>query len=271
MALDRIILKRLTNGDSQYTIRLYGWQKPAISVGYGQDPHKILKTDRCRHDGIAVVKRATGGRAVLHNGDLSYSVITHNKDPFFGGKLQDSYIKISEVLRRGLNRLGVNAELSPGNCENINSSGMKLENRVTPCFLSVSRYEVTVGNRKIVGSAQRLTKEYFLHHGSILLDSINENLLDYLILATGKNQSLKENNENNVIALLREEFKRHTVSVSEVLGRRVSFDEITENMLCEFQRTIPGAYVTNDLTDDENNELNEELTEKNPNFKEVGV
>lgn len=268
MALDRILLKRLSNGDSQHTLRLYGWQKPAISVGYGQDPYKILKIDRCRRDGISVVKRVTGGRAILHNSDLSYSVITHNSDPLFGGKLQDSYIKISELLCRGLNRLGVNAELSPRKRENINSSGMKLENRVTPCFLSVSRFEVTVGNRKIVGSAQRLTKECFLHHGSILLDDVNDKLLDYLVIVAEKNQSQKE---NQVKDLLYEEFRRHTITVSGILGRKVSFDEITENMLCEFLRTIPKAFVTKHLTDDENNELNKELTDNNPIFEEVAI
>lgn len=162
MARDSSILKALEDDNGVPTVRLYGWDSPTISIGYLQNPAPFLGFD------MPVVRRITGGRAVVHSSEVTYSVTGHIDHPLFSGGIMIAYSVISRCIIAALEDAGVEAAWSPG------TAGRE---RNEACFHSPSRYEVLIDGRKLVGSAQRRLKRAFLQHGSILMatdDELNE-------------------------------------------------------------------------------------------------
>src|SRR5438093_10343456 len=149
MAIDAALLDEVESSPGTRTIvRFYGWRTPTISLGRNQKIEKAVDVDYCRANGIDIVHRPTGGRVVLHDDELTYAVISNDTESF-GDTIYGNYKRVSEALCLGYNRLGVPAVLAPDTrkAPSMNSD--------PPCFLSPSRYELTVRGRKIVGSAQR--------------------------------------------------------------------------------------------------------------------
>jgi lipoate-protein ligase A len=162
MARDRQLLDELVRGERPATLRFYSWSPACISLGLGQR-EEILDLDAVRRAGLDVVRRPTGGQALLHDRELTYSVVASLQDPGVGGTLMRSYHAISEALLAGLREIGINGEGAP--CEPRPASGL------TPvCFASASAEEVLVGGRKLLASAQWRTRGAFLQHGSLLLE-----------------------------------------------------------------------------------------------------
>jgi lipoate-protein ligase A len=161
MARDRQLLDELVAGERPATLRFYGWKPACVSLGLGQR-EEILDLDAVRAAGIDVVRRPTGGQALLHDDELTYSVVASQQDPVVGGTLMQSYHAISEALLAGLAQLGVDGVGAP--CEPRPASGL------TPvCFASASAEEVLVEGRKLLASAQWRSRGAFLQHGSLLL------------------------------------------------------------------------------------------------------
>jgi lipoate-protein ligase A len=161
MARDRWLLDELVRGERPATLRFYSWSPPCISLGLGQR-EEILDMDAVREAGLDVVRRPTGGQALLHDRELTYSVVASLQDPAVGGTLMRSYHAISEALLAGLRGIGINGEGAA--CVPRPASGL------TPvCFASASAEEVLVGGRKLLASAQWRTRGAFLQHGSLLL------------------------------------------------------------------------------------------------------
>ena len=163
------------------TLRIYSWSRRTLSIGYGQKEEDFV----FRNAGpIDVVKRITGGRALVHGSDLSYAFVCPKKSfKKFGTNLRDSYCAISEALASGLKGIGI--EVSSGNetCTGKENNEVKLERAHIrqSCFASVSPFEQVVksadGYKKISGNAQRRLKNSFIQHGSIMIGSsglINE-------------------------------------------------------------------------------------------------
>jgi lipoate-protein ligase A len=162
MARDCTLLDQLVAGERPATLRFYGWSPPCISLGLGQR-EEILDLEAVRAAGLDVVRRPTGGQALLHDRELTYSVVASQQDPVVGGTLMQSYHAISEALLAGLAELGIDGEGAP--CEPRPASGL------TPvCFASASAEEVLVGGRKLLASAQWRSRGAFLQHGSLLLE-----------------------------------------------------------------------------------------------------
>jgi lipoate-protein ligase A len=161
MARDRELLDQLVGGERPATLRFYAWNPACISLGLGQR-EEILDMDAVRAAGLDVVRRPTGGQALLHDREVTYSVVASQQDPVVGGTLMQSYHAISEALLAGLRGLGIRGESAP--CEPRPASGL------TPiCFASASAEEVLVGGRKLIASAQWRSRGAFLQHGSLLL------------------------------------------------------------------------------------------------------
>jgi lipoate-protein ligase A len=153
-------------GESPPTLRLYCWSSPALSIGYAQDRDRDVDTEACRARGIAVIRRITGGRAVLHDAEVTYSVSAPAGQPGFGSGLEAAYRHIAAGLVAGLRLLGLQAALAvPG------ARGPAPPSRAAACFAATSRHEIAVDGRKLVGSAQRREGGAFLQHGSVLLRS----------------------------------------------------------------------------------------------------
>ena len=162
MAVDEALLLTMANTpDPRPVLRFYGWSPATLSLGYAQSYHKEVDEEACLAEGIEIVRRPTGGRAVLHQYELTYSVIAPEHDPHVSGTVIESYLRISQALLKGLRALGVPAEMVA--CGGVNEASS------SACFDAPSWYELVVGGRKLVGSAQVRKEGVLLQHGSILI------------------------------------------------------------------------------------------------------
>lgn len=159
MATDEAILKACGQNNEKSTLRLYEWKEPTLSLGCFQKSENIVKC--CLNNEIPYVRRVTGGRAVLHADEITYSIICGANDPLFSEGITGAYKIISKCLLEAFIEAGINVEMHNTRCKMQDS-------KKTSCFHSPSRYEIMIENNKIVGSAQRRFKEAFLQHGSIL-------------------------------------------------------------------------------------------------------
>jgi len=165
MAIDEAVLRATQNNEGALpTLRFYSWTFPAVSLGYFQDIGKEVDIDVCRRRNIQIIRRPTGGKAVLHENDLTYSVIARDSNSLFPKDVLGTYRVISQCIASGLALAGIKVEMT-GNGRVSDENSLK-----TSCFSSPSRYELLVKNRKICGSAQLRSRDAFLQHGSILLD-----------------------------------------------------------------------------------------------------
>lgn len=158
MAVDEALLTAIDTGCSRTPVlRIYDWSEPTVSIGYHQDAMPFEAS------GLAVVRRITGGRAVVHSAELTYSIVSPSAHPLFKEGISGAYSVISGCIINALVNSGVKASLAV--------QGRKTEPKdraKAACFFAPSRYEVTIEGKKLVGSAQRRFKTAFLQHGSIL-------------------------------------------------------------------------------------------------------
>ena len=143
-------------------LRFYRWERPTASLGYSQDPGKVIDLDFCRRHRIDVVRRMTGGKLVLHHREVTYS-LSSSDTGLFTGTLRESYHLISRALLKGLELMGLEARLAEAPPQSYARGTM-------PCFAYAARDEIEVDGRKIVGSAQKRLGPSFLPHGSIPLE-----------------------------------------------------------------------------------------------------
>ncbi len=161
MAVDEAILHTVGSRESGPTLRLYRWEPPCLSLGRGQ-PIQDVDRRALKAAGYGLVRRPTGGRALLHIDELTYSIIVSEDDPRVGGGVVESYRRLSAGLVRGLERLGVTDIVADERVEDRGGEG-------AVCFEVPSHYEITVGGKKLVGSAQMRARGVVLQHGAIPL------------------------------------------------------------------------------------------------------
>lgn len=162
MAVDEALAEAVDCGASPPVLRLYRWQPPCLSLGFSQ-PYEAADARFCADHGVDVVRRPTGGRAVLHHLELTYAVLARLGAGPFSSDLQAAYQAICRALVAGLRRLGVAAEQS-GQPE----GGQIKPTLAIPCFIGPAAGEVVADGRKLVGSAMRRVGNSILQHGSIL-------------------------------------------------------------------------------------------------------
>lgn len=168
MSIDEELLARAQAGDKVPVLRFYGWDPPAISLGRFQKIEEAVDSAACKRHGFDIVRRITGGRAVLHHNELTYSIIARSDNPLFPSNVLGTYKIIASGLLAGLKNLGIDAEVVSRS--NRHAHLVKKGSKDPACFSSPSWYEILVHGRKIIGSAQRRLSGAFLQHGSILLD-----------------------------------------------------------------------------------------------------
>lgn len=164
MAADLHLLDQAADS-GRVTLRFYAWQPPAITIGWMQKPGEVLDLDAMAAAGIEWVRRPTGGRAVLHQDDLTYSIVFPRDMISMGTTVAESYGIIAAGLIVGLRRAGIDADTHDSD---LDTARVRREGKL-PCFLAPNREEVMVGGRKLVGSAQKRTQTAVLQHGSIPL------------------------------------------------------------------------------------------------------
>ena len=234
MALDEALAAAVAGGKSPPTLRVYRWKPFAISLGYHQDVRQ-LDLARCARDGIDVVRRSTGGKAVLHAEELTYSVFIPRGNPFFGRTLSETYGIIGGALVRGLRKFGVPAQLA----RLENPRGVAPTGPSPLCFARLSRSEVGVNGKKLVGSAQRRFKGVVLQHGSILGGDFHVRLPDYL---NGKFSGSR--------GFLKDYLKKNTVCLHQLIGP-VDYARLALALKGGFSEILGVAFTEFPLTNDE--------------------
>jgi lipoyl(octanoyl) transferase len=160
MAVDEALLRRYTSGKSPATVRFYAWDVPSISLGRFQRIEGSLDLPFCFSRGIVVVRRPTGGRAVLHGTDLTFSVIRENTRH----SVQDSYRNLSIAVQTALLAAGVPATTF------ADASDAARMRSVANCFDLRAPFEIALGGRKILGCAQLRTEKAILQQNSLILE-----------------------------------------------------------------------------------------------------
>lgn len=167
MARDHALADALAPGHA--VLRLYTWAHPTVSLGRNEPGRDRWDLDRLEGEGVEVVRRPTGGRAVLHHRELTYSVVAPAEGP---GSMRALYRAVNEAIVVGLGRLGVPATLAP-------RRGRPSSPAAGPCFHEPAEGEIVVNGRKLVGSAQVRMGHTLLQHGSILVEADQERLADF--------------------------------------------------------------------------------------------
>ena len=184
MALDQALAEAAATGDSPSTLRFYRWQPPAVSLGRHQ-PANEIDAAAATARGYEIVRRPTGGRAILHTDEFTYSVAAATGEPRVTGSLMDAYLRLSNALLRGLNHLGLAADKAGGEVR----AGHDVS---AVCFEVPSAYEITDRTgRKLIGSAQSRRAGYVLQHGSLPLVGDIGRLVDVLALPEQKRERLR--------------------------------------------------------------------------------
>ncbi len=218
MAMDEAIFRNIIKGDSLPTIRFYDWEPPTVSCGYNQEIEKEVDFDKLSKFGFGFVRRPTGGRIVLHDHEVTYSVIAPVLGRL-GGNITQAYSEISQALGAGLKKLGVPVELEKGS---LSSSHQRQDSN--PCFSSTSRFELTYQKRKIVGSAQVRKEDVLLQHGSILLN-FDQSKVAYII------PGLSDVKREKLAVFL----SRKTVAINEISPTKYNFNAAVQGFIRGFQ------------------------------------
>ena len=176
MARD-VALQSRAASTGETVFSLYSWSRPTLSFGRNQPALGLYDLEKIRDRGIDVVRRPTGGRAILHHREITYSVTA----PIESASLQDAYARINRILEYGLSRLGVLVETAEATDRAAAPS-------VRPCFEKPSKGELIANGAKLVGSAQWREDGALLQHGSILVDDDQSSLVDLSLIPTESHQ-----------------------------------------------------------------------------------
>lgn len=232
MALDEAILLAVSQGRAAPTLRLYTWQPPCLSVGYAQPLIRDFDLRACRAMGYNVVRRPTGGRAILHIDELTYSVTLLQDDPRLAGGVVSSYQCLSKGLLAGLRRLGVDAtqavDPSPGSVRAI---------RTPTCFDLPSYFEITVGGKKLVGSAQVRRGGGVLQHGTLPLWGDISRIVHLLRLSSEEHR-----------AQMASRLVKRATTLAQVAGRMIPFDEAAQALVAGFAEALNLELAEGELT-----------------------
>ncbi|MFD1408180.1 biotin/lipoate A/B protein ligase family protein [Kroppenstedtia eburnea] len=245
MAIDEAILTSVSEGEAPPTLRFYGWEPATLSIGYFQKVEKEVNRDRLRAKGLGLVRRPTGGRAVLHDREVTYSVILAEDYPGMPTSVTDSYRVISTGLLEGFRELDLQAEMVPLETEEEKAQYASLGSAA--CFDSPSNYELVVEGRKVAGSAQTRQRGVILQHGSILLDLDVDLLFDVLRFPS---ERVKER--------MKRGFLNKAVAINQLRPEPVSFDEAVKAMTRGFEKGLQIRLEPGELTPREQ-ELAQEL------------
>jgi lipoate-protein ligase A len=174
MAVDEALLEAVSEGKAWPTLRFYRWSPACVSLGYFQS-FAAVDTQACQKHGIEIVRRPTGGRAILHRNELTYSITLPVTALGSESGVLQSYYRLSQGLIEGLRRLGIETTLAP-------SAPLRAAAHGPACFDQPSDHEILLNGRKLVGSAQVRRNGTLLQHGSVLFQPQVDELLRCLRL-----------------------------------------------------------------------------------------
>jgi len=244
MAVDEAILESVYNNESPPTLRLYAWEPACLSLGHAQRLSEA-NLEVLNQNGWHLVRRPTGGRAILHVDELTYSVIAHQSDPRVRGGVLESYLRLSKALLEALKSLGLNPEAN----ENATSEKPPKPNPV--CFEVPSNYEITVNGKKLIGSAQARRKEGILQHGALPLYGDLTRIITALHF---KDAAAQADAKTRLLA--------HATTVERELGHAPSWEQASHAFQDAFQQVLNLDLQPGQLTKKENIQAQQLVLEK---------
>jgi lipoate-protein ligase A len=243
MAVDESILEHIGRGEAPPTLRLYAWEPPCLSVGHAQ-PFSDVDMNRVKERGWEVVRRATGGRAILHTDELTYSVIAPAHEPRVEGSVLESYSRLAQALLLAVKNLELPVELKEGK-ENGNGSNNPV------CFEVPSTYEITVNGKKLIGSAQARKKEGVLQHGSLPLTGDLSRICQALVF---ENETAREAASKRLL--------ERATTVESALGRAVGWETAAQTFVGAFEAQLGLSFERGELSESETARAEELVREK---------
>lgn len=220
MAADESILEHIYRGESISTLRLYSWNPPCLSLGHAQS-FKDVDVERLHARGWDVVRRVTGGRAILHTDELTYSVTGSADEPILAGGVLESYNRLAQALLHAVQSLSVPVEMKE------HEDGHTQQNLNPVCFEVPSTYEITVDGKKLIGSAQARKKEGVLQHGSLPLTGDLTRICDALIF---ENESARQT--------AKERLRARATTIESVLGVDVAWERAAQSLVRGFEAKL---------------------------------
>lgn len=223
MAIDEAILIAHSTGEVPPTIRFYGWRPPTVSIGYFQHIHKDIDLQAIQRHGLGLVRRMTGGRAVLHADELTYSVIVDEDHPAIPSAVTEAYRIISQGLLSGFQSLGLDAYFSTP--ETAAHQEALINPKSAVCFDTPSWYELVVEGRKVAGSAQTRQKGVVLQHGSILIEIDEDKLFDVFRFPSER-----------VKQKIKSSFSNKAVAINQLRAQKVTIEEVKQAFKAGFEQ-----------------------------------
>ncbi|OCS85491.1 lipoate--protein ligase family protein [Caryophanon latum] len=238
MAMDEALLTFHSEGQIPPVIRFYEWAEPTLSIGYFQTAARDINLEAVQAQGIDFVRRPTGGRAVLHEHELTYSVIVSEEHPDMPKNVTEAYRVISEGILSGFHELGMEAYFS------VPESKEQLDDLKKPksavCFDAPSWYELVVEGKKVAGSAQTRQKGVILQHGAILLDVDIDKLLSVFKFESDEQK-----------AIMRDKLVQKAVAINDLTDAHITAAQATEAFRRGFEQSLQIELVPYELTSEQ--------------------
>lgn len=238
MALDEALMDWHSEGIIPPIIRFYQWNPATLSIGYFQQVERDIDIQAVREQGLGFVRRPTGGRAVLHEHELTYSIIVSENHPEIPKTVTEAYRILSEGLLKGFQNLGMDAYFS------VPDTVEKQENLKKPksavCFDAPSWYELVVEGKKVAGSAQTRQKGVILQHGAILLDLDQEKLLTVFKFET---EEAKEK--------MRLKLPKKTVAINDLVNEPITISQCVQAFKSGFEEALNISLIPYALSEEQ--------------------
>lgn len=254
MAVDEALLDATVKGESQPVIRLYQWQPACLSLGYAQKVRDV-DMDRLKQNGWDIVRRVTGGRAILHTDEITYSVLAPLTEPRVAGTVLESYQRIANALIKAVRALKIPVEM----VTDADTSAAAASAKGPVCFEVPSAYELIVDGKKLIGSAQSRRKEGFLQHGAFPLFGDLRRITDALVYASEEER-----------ATAGEKVVARATNAEQVLGYRLDWDQVAGEMKSAFEETLGIELEPSELMDSEQKTVEALISSKYANWDWTG-
>lgn len=217
MALDESLLNWHSEGKIPPTLRFYGWATPSLSVGHFQEVDKIIDFNALQRNNCQFVRRLTGGSAVLHDDELTYSLVISEQHPSIPKSVREAYYVLSKGVLEGYKNLGIPVDYA------IPEKSSK-KDRTAVCFEKPAYYEMVVGGKKISGNAQTRKKGVLLQHGSIPMRIDTQMLFDLFCYPAEEIRQSK-----------RDSFANKAITIDQIANKVHNYDMLKEAFLQGFQ------------------------------------
>lgn len=246
MAVDEAVLEATERGEARPTLRLYAWEPACLSLGRAQSVTDVDR-DRLKASGWELVRRITGGRAILHTDELTYSVSGPVDEPCLAGSVLESYNRLAVALLSTVQALGLPVQVQTDKVKNASSSN-------PVCFEVPSTYEITVGGRKLIGSAQARRKDGVLQHGSLPLRGDLGRICQVLVFP---DEPARE--------VARQRLLARATTVAAALGRQLRWEEAAQAFVRAFETQLEIEFKRGEMSVKELSRAEELTREKYAN------